>query len=195
MRVSLLRIAAGFLIATIFGIVLGTLIYQNKVIEQTIMPLVDAVRPLSALALFPLIILLFGIGEASKVFVIFFTAWPPILINTLHGLREVDKATIEAAKVDGASKWHTLINITMPLALPTIVTGLKIGLSTGWISLVAAEMLGAQSGLGYSIVFYANSFQYPDMFAVILTVALLGLAINSLATNIQRLAYFEKENE
>lgn len=175
---SLVTISYGFALASAIGFVLGILATQCKPVRLALMPVVDSVRPIAALTLFPLLILLLGLGIGSKVFVIFWTAWPAVLLNTMHGLDTVDVSVQEAAQLDGASRWQLLRYILLPLSLPAIVTGLRIGLSGGWISLVSAEMLGASAGLGYSILAYSQTFRFPAMYAVIVTIAFLGLLMN-----------------
>jgi ABC-type nitrate/sulfonate/bicarbonate transport system permease component len=189
--VSLLRVGLGFLVAAFLGVGLGLLVYQHKTIEAVVMPVVDAIRPIAALTIFPVIILLMGLGLASKAFVIFWTAYPACLLNTVQGLRSVSREPLEAARLDGASSYQVLFMVTIPLALPTIITGLRIGLSGGWISLVAAEMLGAQSGLGWAVLAYSSAFQFPQMYAAILAIALLGFVMNISLTALQRISDLE----
>jgi sulfonate transport system permease protein len=157
------------------------------VLNAIVMPVVDAVRPVAALTVFPLLILILGLGVWSKMFVIFWTAWPPILLSTVQSIRQVDRTLLEAARLDGAGRWALLRHITLPLASPGILTGLRIGLSTGWISLVAAEMLGASRGLGYTILSSSQTFQFPTMYATIILIALIGLAMNAVLAGIQQL--------
>ncbi len=175
---SLSHVVTGFAVASLLGITLGIGIALSPVVDAVVSPVADAVRPVAALTLFPLVILAFGLGLWSKVFVIFWTAWPAILLNTVQGLRKVDRSVLEAAQVDGAGTWPCFWSIAFPLALPTILTGLRIGLGGGWISLVAAEMLGASSGLGYAVLAYSQTFHFAEMYAVILLIAALGLAMN-----------------
>ena len=133
---------------------------------------------MAALAFFPLLILLLGLGVTAKAFVIFWTAWPAILINTMHGIQQADRRIIEAATLDGATRHDLLWHIELPLALPTIIAGLRIGASGGWISLVAAEMLGSSAGLGFAVLSYSQSFQFPAMYAAIVCIAATGLVVN-----------------
>lgn len=175
---SLEHIVTGFALAAVVGITLGTGIAQNRMIALLLTPVVDAMRPIAALTLFPLLILVLGLGLWSKVFVIFWTSWPAVLLNTVQGLVKVNTEVVSAAHVDGASEWLCLWHIKFPLALPTIMTGLRIGLSGGWISLVSAEMLGASSGLGYAVLAYSQTFHFAEMYAVILMIAILGLLMN-----------------
>ena len=149
------------------------------------MPVVDAMRPIAALTLFPLIILILGLGIQAKAFVIFWTAWPAVLLNTLEGLRQVDRSVQEAASLDGAGKGAQLWQIDLPLARSMILTGWRIGLSGGWISLVSAEMLGSKAGLGYAILAYSQTFRFPETYAVVLTIAMLGLFMNTALAAIQ----------
>lgn len=188
--ISLERVSLGFLVAALFGITAAVLMHRYAWLRGLLSPVVDAVRPVAALTLFPLIILTLGLGEASKVFVIFWTAWPACLLNTLQGLDEVEKEVIEAAQLDGAGAWRIILDVTIPLSLSTLMTGLRIGLSGGWISLVAAEMLGANSGLGFSVLYYSNSFQFPEMYASIFTIAGVGLLMNLALARAQSLLTF-----
>ncbi len=190
---SLQHITAGFALAAVVGITLGIGIAQNKTINLLLTPIVDAMRPIAALTLFPLLILVLGLGLWSKVFVIFWTSWPAILLNTVQGLVKVNTEVISAAHVDGASEWLCLCHIKFPLALPTIMTGLRIGLSGGWISLVAAEMLGASSGLGYAILSYSQTFHFAEMYAVILMIAILGLLMNFGLARLQSAVDYDME--
>ncbi len=189
---SLERVLVGFVLAALFGVALGVWIYQDKTIDLILTPLIDALRPIAALTLFPVIILAMGLGLASKAFVIFWTAYPACLISTTEGLRQVDRQVIDAARLDGASESQLLLNVTLPLAAPSIVAGLRVGLSGGWISLVAAEMLGALSGLGWAVMAYSSAFDFPRMYAVILTIALIGLAMNSALGSLQHLIDFKE---
>jgi ABC-type nitrate/sulfonate/bicarbonate transport system permease component len=182
---SLQHIGLGFCLAALVGGALGVAMTQSRAIYAMVMPLVDAVRPVAALTIFPLLILLLGLGLWSKVFVIFWTAWPPILLSTVQSIRQVDRSLLEAAQLDGAGRGALLWRITLPLASPGIITGLRIGMSTGWISLVAAEMLGASEGLGYTVLTSSQTFQFPTMYATIILIALVGLAMNTALAWIQ----------
>ena len=177
-QASLLNILIGFSIAVIIGLALGILVTESKIAQSILTPILDAMRPIAALTIFPLLIILLGLGMWSKVFVIFWTAWPAVLLNTAEGVRQVSKSVQEAAALDGADGLIMLRHITLPLALPTIITGLRIGMGGGWISLVSSEMLGAHAGLGYSILAYSQTFRFPQMYAVIIVIALLGLSMN-----------------
>jgi ABC-type nitrate/sulfonate/bicarbonate transport system permease component len=185
--VSLQHISLGFCLATLIGILLGIAMSQSSVISALLMPVVDAVRPVAALTIFPLLILVLGLGLWSKVFVIFWTAWPPVLLSTVQSIRQVDRSLCEAAQLDGAGRWSRLWWVVLPLASPGILTGLRIGMSAGWISLVAAEMLGASRGLGYTVLTSSQTFQFATMYATIILIALIGLAMNSVLAWMQHM--------
>lgn len=189
---SLRHVFIGFMLAALIGIGLGVLLVRFRWLEIIVMPLVDAMRPVAALTLFPLLIIILGLGLWSKVFIIFWTAWPAILLNTVQGLFSVDEAVLEAAALDGAERWQIMAHMRLPLAAPTIVTGLRIGLSGGWISLVAAEMLGGNIGLGYAILSYSQTFRYPEMYATIILIALLGLGMNGVLLVLQKVVDYRE---
>lgn len=193
--VSMFTILCGWLIASGIGVALGTLIALSHRWEQVFMPLVDLIRPVAALTIFPALIIIFGLGLRAKIVVIFWTAWPAALLNTVTALRKVDDSVIEAARLDGADGWRVLWYVQYPLALPMMLTGLRIAMSGGWISLVSAEMLGSSAGLGYSILAYSQTFRFPEMYAVIIIIATIGLLLNTLMAFIQHLVDWENSDE
>lgn len=177
--VSLRTLLLGYGMAVIVGLILGIVLAKVQPVRLATMPVIDSVRSVAALAFFPLLILLLGLGLTAKAFVIFWTAWPAILVNTIHGIDQADRQVVEAATLDGSSRLDLLWLIELPLALPTIVAGLRIGASGGWISLTAAEMLGSNAGLGFAVLSYSQSFQFPAMYAAIVVIAATGLLVNS----------------
>lgn len=176
--VSLRTLFMGYGIAVAVGIVGGIALAKLPTMRLAIMPVVESSRSVAALAFFPLLIMVLGLGITAKAFVIFWTAWPAILINTMHGIRQADRRIVEAATLDGANRRDLLWFVELPLALPTMIAGLRIGASGGWISLVAAEMLGSSAGLGFSVLSYSQSFQFPAMYAAIVIIAATGLVVN-----------------
>ena len=177
--ISLRTLFLGYGVAVGVGLAMGIVLAKVQPVRLLAMPVIDASRSVAALALFPALILLLGLGITAKAFVIFWTAWPAILVNTMHGIDQADRQVIEAAKLDGAGRRALLWQIELPLALPVIMAGLRIGAGGGWISLTAAEMLGSSAGLGFAVLSYSQSFQFPAMYAAIVTVAVTGLVVNS----------------
>ncbi|MEM3589900.1 MAG: ABC transporter permease [Candidatus Bathyarchaeia archaeon] len=153
LQYSLLRFGTGFLIAASVGIPLGILIGWHKSIRPLIEPFVELLRPIPPIAWIPLSLLWFGIGLASKAFVVFIGAVFPILLNTIFGVVNIERILLEAAMTLGATRESALIRkVVIPAALPSILTGLRIGLGVGWMCIVAAEMVAANFGLGYMII-------------------------------------------
>lgn len=177
--ISLRTLFLGYGVAVLVGLAMGIILAKVQPVRLLAMPVLETIRSVAALALFPVLILLLGLGITAKAFIIFWTAWPAILVNTMHGIDQADRKVIEAATLDGAGRRDLLWLIELPLALPTIVAGLRIGASGGWISLVASEMLGSSAGLGFAVLSYSQSFQFPAMYAAIVAIAVTGLLVNS----------------
>jgi NitT/TauT family transport system permease protein len=191
MASSAMLLASGFALAVLVAVPLGVAIALNPRAEALTLLPAESMRNVAALTFLPALIVLFGLGPTGKTVVIFWTAWPAILLSTVHGIRSVDVQTVEAAHMDGAGTWSLLHHVRLPLAAPTICNGLRIGLGGGWISLVAAEMLGASAGLGYRVLWASQSFQYAEMYAAIFTIAAFGFAANRVLASAQ--VHIEKE--
>ena len=164
----------GFLVAAATGVPLGLLMGMSRRSEALINPAFLLIRPIPPLAWIPLAILWFGLGDSGKIFVIWFAAFVPALINTYTGVRTLDPTLLAAARVHGASSWQVLTNVVVPGALPLIFTGLRLSLQASWTTIVAAELVGAFFGLGRVLIIAAQDI-YPGMIAFAMAwVALLG---------------------
>jgi sulfonate transport system permease protein len=130
------------------------------------------------LAIYPIFILLLGLGEVSKVSIIGWAAFFPVLLNTISGVKLVDRRLIEMARVFGASRAEVFRRVVLPSATPAIFVGLRLGATISLLLLVAAEMIGAKKGLGFLILNAQYNFEIPLMFAAIVLLAAIGLAIN-----------------
>ena len=157
-------------------------------LKAALLPVIESVRGVAALTLFPLLIITLGIGTVSRVFVIFWTAWPAIVLSTIASL-EIDRGIVDAARAAGAGDWTIIARIRIPMALEGLVTGLRIGAGGGWISLIAAEMLGASRGLGYYLLWSSQSFEFRKVYAVILIIAAIGGLMNLCLLFLQKKAY------
>ena len=175
---SLQRVLAGLTLAIIFGIGLGIFIGLFKKIEYALDYLFQTFRQMSAFALFPIFILFFGIGEVSKTVIVFWASLWPVLLNTISSVKGVDQLYIDSAKSMGASRCYIFFKVILPASAPGIFTGIRLGGSYAIMALVAAEMIGAQSGLGYLVLYSQETFNINDMYAAIIGLALLGLALN-----------------
>nr|WP_228129837.1 ABC transporter permease [Acinetobacter sp. NIPH 2100] len=174
-KASITRVLIGFLLASVIGVVLGLLIGYSKMLAALFMPPLEILRPIPAVAWIPLAILMFPSSEASMIFITFLGALFPILLNTIHGVEAVDQRLIASAKSLGAGQFAILREVIIPGSLPSITTGLAIGMGTCWFCLVTAEMISGQLGIGY---FTWESFtlqNYADIIVGMLLIGALGM--------------------
>ncbi|CAM3159457.1 Putative aliphatic sulfonates transport permease protein SsuC [Arthrobacter ulcerisalmonis] len=183
---SLGRSASGFGIAVLSAVLLGLLVAWYGALDRFLNPLLEVFRNTAALALLPVFTLLLGIGETSKISIVAYAAFFPVLLNTIAGVRTVDPLLIRAARSLGLSNVTLFQKVILPSAVPTIFTGIRMAGTSSILVLIAAEMVGAKAGLGYLIVNSQSSFLIPDMYAGILTVSLLGLLVNYLLVGVER---------
>lgn len=177
---SLERVLWGYLLAALSGIVLGILIGRAKLLRSVLLPPLELLRPIPAVAWIPLAILMFPSSEASMIFITFTGALFPVLLSTIHGVEGVDQRLIASAKSLGASPLALLREVIIPGAAPAIVTGLAIGMGTSWFCLVTAEMVAGQWGIGY---YTWESFlvqRYPDIVVGMIVIGLLGMGSSGL---------------
>jgi sulfonate transport system permease protein len=184
--ISLQRAGIAFAAAAIVGIPLGLVMGQMPRVERALDPLLQLFRQTSALALYPVFILLLGLGETSKDFVIFWATLFPILLATIGGVKEVDPKLIEMARTYGAAHLTVFRRVVLPSATPAIFVGLRLSATTSLLLLIAAEMIGAQSGVGFEVMNAQYNFEIPLMYAAIFLLALLGLGANALLVALQR---------
>ncbi|MCL5952871.1 MAG: ABC transporter permease [Chloroflexi bacterium] len=172
--VSLFRIFAGFLLGAIPGIVLGVLMGMSRSVRVAIDPVMSALYVLPKIAILPLIMLIFGIGETSKIVTVGISSFFLVLINTTVGVRDIDPIFFEAANNYGANRWQMFWHVIIPGALPVIFAGLRLSLGTALIVIIAAEFVAAQYGLGYLIWFSWQMLEIENMFAGLVVIMLLG---------------------
>lgn len=175
--ISLARFGSAYLLAVAAAIPLGLFFGRFSRCHQAIDPLLQVLRPISPIAWFPLAVLWFGIGNAPAVFIIFLAAFYPVLLSTISAVRAIPPVYLKVAGNFGARPGMTFVRVIVPAAFPGIMVGLHIAVGTAWIHLVAGEMLGAQSGLGFMIVDARNFLRTDQIMAGMLLVGLLGLAI------------------
>ncbi len=172
--VSLFRIFAGFLLGAIPGIVLGVIMGMSRSVRVAIDPVMSALYVLPKIAILPLIMLIFGIGETSKIVTVGISSFFLVLINTTVGVRDIDPIFFEAANNYGAHRWQMFWHVIIPGALPVIFAGLRLSLGTALIVIIAAEFVAAQYGLGYLIWFSWQMLEIENMFAGLVVIMLLG---------------------
>lgn len=174
LSISLTRIAIGFLLGAVPGVLLGVAMGLFSPLRAFIQPLVDATFPIPKVALLPLFLLIFGIGEESKYAIIAVAVIYLVLINTLAGVRNIDAIYLDVGKNYHASWWMRFVDIALPGALPLIVAGLKLGMGVALLVIVTAEFVGAKSGIGYLIWTSWQTFTVEKMYVGLLVSALLG---------------------
>lgn len=184
--ISLQRSGVAFGFAVIIGIPLGLFMGQIKSVERALDPILQLFRQTSALAIYPVFILFLGLGETSKVAVIFWATLFPILLATIGGVKEVDAKLIEMARTYGASRLTVFRRVILPASVPAIFVGLRLSATTALLLLIAAEMIGANKGLGFQVMNAQYNFQIPLMFGAIFLLAALGLTANYVLVTLQR---------
>lgn len=181
---SLARVFGGYALAVIVGVGLGLAIARAKLAEDVFLPPLEILRPIPAVAWIPLAILMFPSAEASMVFITFTGALFPILLNTIHGVEGIDRRLIASAQSLGASRRAILLEVIVPGALPSIVTGLAIGMGTSWFCLVTAEMISGQFGIGYYTWESYTLQNYADIIVGMLVIGGLGMLSSVLVRKI-----------
>lgn len=180
LQVSLMRFAIGYILAVISAVVLGLFLGQVKWLWGIVDPIVQVLRPVSPIAWSPFIVLWFGIGDIPAIVIIFIAAFFPVLLSTVSAVKKIDKTYLKIASNFEIKQSQLMRKIIFPAAFPFIANGLHIALGTAWIFLVAGEMVGAQSGLGYLIVDARNSMNLDLVFAGIIFIGVSGLLLDKL---------------
>jgi NitT/TauT family transport system permease protein len=175
---SITRSFTGFALAVIITIPLGLVIGWYPLARELLNPVLELFRNTAALALLPVFMLLMGIGETSKIAIVIFACTWPILLNTIAAVGSVDPLLIKSARSMNISSFKLFLKVILPASVPMIFTGIRMAGTAAILVLIAAEMVGAKEGLGYLITYSQYNFQIPEMYAGILTIALLGLLIN-----------------
>jgi NitT/TauT family transport system permease protein len=186
LQASLIRSGAGFLLATTLAIPLGAAIAWYRPVREFFQPALEVFRNTAALALLPVFTLILGIGETSKIAIVTYACFFPVLLSTITGVATVDTQLLRSAKVLGLSPVATFRKVVFPAAIPTIFTGIRISGAAAILVLIAAELIGANSGLGFLISYSLNNFLIPKMYAAILTTSALGLVVNYALVALER---------
>lgn len=181
-QASLMRTLAGFAIGAAIGIPLGLLSGYNRIVGAMFSPIMAFVRPIPPIAFIPMAVLYFGLGETGKIVLILFTAFNYAFVNAHAGAAGVPMSYFRAAQSMGLSQAQTFFRVVLPAAVPQIFTGLKVAMALSWAVVVAAELVGAQAGLGFMISDAAQLFRIPVVFIGIALIGLIGLALNLLLT-------------
>lgn len=182
LRASLTRTLTGLGASLVVGIPLGLLIGGSRLAAAVLTPFFSFLRPVPAIAFIPLVILYFGIGEFSKVALIFVTATLYIVLNASAGVKAVPQDLIRAGRNLGLTQRQLFFHVILPASAPHVMTGVKTATAVSWALVVAAELVAAQEGLGYMIMDASTFFRLPDVYIAIATIGLIGLGLEILET-------------
>lgn len=185
-KASLYRFAVGYFSAIVTAILLGLLLGWFQNVFQYINPIVQLLRPISPMAWMPFIVLWCGIGDVPAIVIIFIAAFFPVLLSTVSAVSGIDPIYLKVAKNFGIRQPHVLWKIVLPAAFPQIANGIHLALGTAWVFLVAGEMAGAQSGLGYLIIDSRNNIRADMLLATIVVIGLIGLLLDGLLKQLEK---------
>lgn len=178
---SLRRFFTGFLQAVVVGIPLGFAMGYFRSVDKLVSPIFEAIRPIPPIAWAPFAILWFGVNVGAQAFVIFLSALPPIIINSHLAIKLTDRRLIDAARVMGAGPFRVLLEVALPSSIPLVFTGLRIGIATGWMALIAAELVagdGSNKGLGYLILLGQRTLNADLSIAAMVVIGIIGALLD-----------------
>ena len=177
---SLRRMLIGYLGAAAIAVPLGTAMALSRVVRAVVEPPLEALRPVPPLALLPILLVVVGVGDTLATLIVVKAAFFPILLNAYLGASEVDRVYLEAAKTLGVPRAQVVRRVIIPAAMPQIFTGFRLGAQFAWMSIVAAELIGASSGLGYLIVWYKQFLLMDRVVVVMIVIGIIGFLFDRL---------------
>jgi ABC-type nitrate/sulfonate/bicarbonate transport system permease component len=184
--ISMQRLAYGTVIGAVPALILGIAMGLNRPIRALFDPLIAATYPIPKSAILPLALLIFGLGEGSKIFMVAIGVFFPTVINTTTGVLEINKIYLDVGRNFKANRWDTFWTIALPGALPVIMTGFKLGIGIGLVLIAVAEMVGAKSGLGYLIWSAWSTFAVEQMYVGLFAIAIIGFLITLALNELER---------
>lgn len=184
--VSTGRLLLSLVVATLLAVPLGFAMGLSRRTEAYVDPLVELLRPISGIAWIPLALFIFGVGNTLPVFIMVYVAFFPLLLNTIAGVKGVDRKLLNAARTMGISRRATLRHVVVPAALPTVMVGLRLAFAGAWAAVVAAELIGAPSGMGYAIEWYRQLLMSPKVFGFIAVIGVVGFLSDLALRRLQR---------
>jgi ABC-type nitrate/sulfonate/bicarbonate transport system permease component len=182
---SLSRVVQGFLLASVLGVVMGTVVARSRLLEQLFEPMIELLRPIPPLAFLPMMVLWFGIGEGSKIAFIAYAAFFPVFTTTFEAMKFVDPLLLRAAASLGATRGEMFRYVILPAAMPGIITGLRLAFALSFFVIVAAEFIAADSGLGYLINDARTFFLVSQMLLGAAVIGIIGFIFNTLLRRLE----------
>lgn len=183
---SLIRILTGFGLAALVGIATGILLGRSRLFADVVGPLTELTRPIPAIAVVPVAILLFPTDEAGIVFITFLAAYFPIMVSTRHAVRALPTLWEDSVRTLGGGRWDVLSRVVLPGILPGVFGGLSVGMGVAWICVISAEMISGRLGVGYRTWQAYTVLAYPDVFVGIITIGVLGFATSAAVEQLGR---------
>ena len=183
---STFRVFGAFLLACAVGIPLGLAMGMSATVRGIVDPPIEFYRPIPPLAYLPLMIIWFGIGETSKILLIFLSVFAPVALGARAGVKSAAIEQIHAAYSFGATRWQVIAHVILPSAMPEILTAMRIGIGFGWTTLVAAEMVAATRGLGYMVLSASQFLQTSTVIMGIIVIAAIAYAFDLLMRFVER---------
>jgi len=171
-------IASGFLLSVLVAVPIGVLMGSYAKTNSAMQNFIELIRPISPLALYPLFIFLFGIGFMSKLAIVFWVSWIPLLFNIITGTQRINENYLRMAKTLRASKVQIFTEITLPAIMPWLITGMRLAMGSALLVIVAAEMIGSNKGVGFFILNASYTFKIVDLYSGIVIIAMIGIIIN-----------------
>lgn len=184
--VSLLRVLAGYVLAAALGICIGLVMGWFKILEAVLKPVIEVLRPIPAIAWIPISIVWLGLGEESKLFIMFLSAFMVIVMTTYDGARRVDDVLVGASRMLGASNFQVFKTIVFPASVPQIFTGLQNALSVAWMTVLAAEMVRSSEGVGWIIVMGMDNGNTAQILVGMVGISLMGFVLAAAMRKIER---------
>jgi ABC-type nitrate/sulfonate/bicarbonate transport system permease component len=172
--ISLGRMLLSLALASLLAVPLGLVMGLSHAFDELVDPVVELLRPISGIAWIPLALFIFGIGNALPVFIMTYAAFFPIVLGTVAGVRGVDRGLINAARTMGVPRRTIVSRVVLPAALPSLLVALRLGVASSWTAVVAAELIGAPSGLGYAVEWYRELLMTPQVMSFIAMIGVLG---------------------
>lgn len=190
LRITLSEILAGFVLGAVAALVLGCLVAQFRIVDRIVYPYIVSFQAVPKIALAPLLVIWFGFGITSKIIMTALVAFFPILVNTVAGLKSVEQDRLELMRALNASRWQTFRYVLFPTALPFIFAGLDVGVVLAVIGAIVGEFVGASGGLGYLLLFYQAELKNAYVFAILIVLAAIGMALHQIIVFAQRRLVF-----
>jgi ABC-type nitrate/sulfonate/bicarbonate transport system permease component len=184
--ISLARMVLSLGLACALAVPLGFAMGLDRRLDALLDPTVEMLRPISGIAWIPLALFIFGIGNTLPVFIMTYAAFFPILLGTIAGVRSVDRRLVDAARTMGVPRRRIVTRVVMPGALPALLVALRLGIAASWTAVVAAELIGAPSGVGYAVEWYRGLLMTPQVMAFIATIGVLGYVTDALVRTVTR---------